>query len=242
MSATATPPPPSSGPILLSSPGRKEGVFYESQTLDRDRFVCVQAGLLDCPHIPKSKIDDLTATYAEKNPQFLRSVLHGEFMDAEEEQVFDREGLVHIQRLIVQGPRPTDARIDPIEGGQGSKVRQVQLVVCRPDDPGRYFRFWEPRIEGCRYLIVADSAKGRKEHVTIYEQGWDIWCPHLLAELTTFVKKPDGREEAEGSLKDDDVMAWLIGRRCLESGTIYREQVREQQRPQQSYQRYCAAT
>ena len=48
-----------------------------------------------------------------------------------------------------------------------------------------------------------------------------------MSELQTFVKKPDGKEEAEGNLKDDDVMAWLIGRRCLPSGTLYRERAQE---------------
>ena len=331
--------------MLLSSPGRKEGVFYESQTENKDRFVCVQAGLLDCPHIPKSKIDDLTATYHEKNPQFLRSVLHGEFMDAEEEQVFDREGLAHLKRLIhnITPNTIVNGRLDPIEGGQGNRIRQVQLVPCLPTDPSRWFRMWEKPISGCRYIGVWDSSKGRKEHITarvpdrqslfilrdayedafgfphkpatvarvippceyriervaplafymslfyggctfvveenntglaaiallknlgcpiwrrregtpaaprfedgffthawirplivaegveaIYEKSWDIWCPHMLSEMQTFVKKPDGKEEAEGSLKDDDVMAWLIGRRCLSSGTIYREQAKQE--------------
>lgn len=76
-----------------------------------------------------------------------------------------------------------------------------------------------------RPLIVAEGSQA------IFARAWDIWCPHVLDEFATFVKKPDGKEEAEGSLKDDDVMAWLIGRRCLPSGTIYREQGRQQYQP-----------
>ena len=44
--------------LYTSSPGVRAGRFYESHTKLKDFFVVVQAGLKDCPHIPRAKIED----------------------------------------------------------------------------------------------------------------------------------------------------------------------------------------
>ena len=144
----------------ISSPGHRAGTFYESQTSQRQNYICVKAGLVDCPHIPQSKIDQIIAKYGRDDP-YTRSTLFGEFMDATTRQRFDRAGLAHLEALSKQGsPKPADGRIDPIDGGNG---KQVALVPCSHTDPSRWFRWWEPRIEGCRYLIVCDSASGAEQ-------------------------------------------------------------------------------
>ncbi len=65
--------------LYVSSPGKMQGRFYDSQTKHRDQFKCLHVGLKDCPHIPKEKIADLESLYPADHP-FLRSTLHGEFM------------------------------------------------------------------------------------------------------------------------------------------------------------------
>ena len=124
----------------------------------------MKAGLVDCPHIPQSKIDSILAKYGEDDP-YTRSTLYGEFMDAETRQRFDRAGLAHLEVLTKHSfPKFTDGRIDPIEGGLGGVgVKQVRLVPTLPTDPSPWFRWWEPPLDQCRYLIVCDSASGAEQ-------------------------------------------------------------------------------
>ena len=69
--------------MYVSSPGPMLGRFYDAFTKNRDQFLTVQAGLKDCPHIPKEKVDDIIKTYGEEHP-FTRSSVYGEFMDVDD--------------------------------------------------------------------------------------------------------------------------------------------------------------
>lgn len=69
--------------IYASSPGSKHGRFWEAFTKDAESFQTVKAGLKDCPHIPKEKIEDVIRTYGADHP-FTKSTNEGEFMDQEE--------------------------------------------------------------------------------------------------------------------------------------------------------------
>jgi phage terminase large subunit len=64
--------------LYISSPGGKEGRFYES--FQSDSFLHYHAGLADCPHISKERIEDTIKWYGE-NAEMTRSTLHGDFMD-----------------------------------------------------------------------------------------------------------------------------------------------------------------
>lgn len=77
--------------LYISSPGVKEGPFYDAFTVNSERFKCFHAGLTDCPHIDQEKIDDIVSTYGGDHP-FTKSTLHGEFMDY-------GEGIAHILEL-----------------------------------------------------------------------------------------------------------------------------------------------
>jgi hypothetical protein len=66
--------------LYISSPGLKQGPFYDAFTVNRESFITFAAGLADCPHIPKEKIQDIIATYGENDP-YTRSTLYGKFMD-----------------------------------------------------------------------------------------------------------------------------------------------------------------
>lgn len=69
--------------VLISSPGLRNGRFYEACTKLADRYTVIRAGLADCPHIPQSHIDDVIAKWGPNHP-FTRSTLHGEFMSQED--------------------------------------------------------------------------------------------------------------------------------------------------------------
>lgn len=68
--------------MYVSSPGGKRGPFYDAFTSNRARWQCFRAGLADCKHLSDERIKDLTASYPENDP-FVRSTLHGEFMDTD---------------------------------------------------------------------------------------------------------------------------------------------------------------
>jgi hypothetical protein len=69
--------------MLSSSPGLKRGTFFKAFTEHRTQYITVQAGLKDCPHISKDKVDRIIATYGIDHP-FTRSSIFGEFMDQDE--------------------------------------------------------------------------------------------------------------------------------------------------------------
>jgi hypothetical protein len=58
-------------------------VFFDAFTKDKAQYVTVQAGLKDCPHISRDKVERIIATYGEEHP-FTRSSIYGEFMDQDE--------------------------------------------------------------------------------------------------------------------------------------------------------------
>ena len=65
--------------MLISSGGPMQGRFYDAFHKLTNTFVNVQAGLKDCPHIPREKIADIIATYGEDHP-FTQSAIYGRFM------------------------------------------------------------------------------------------------------------------------------------------------------------------
>ena len=69
--------------LLASSPGTKHGTFFKAFTEYREQYVCIQAGLKDCPHISRDKVDRVISTYGIDHP-FTRSCIFGEFMDQDE--------------------------------------------------------------------------------------------------------------------------------------------------------------
>jgi phage terminase large subunit len=94
--------------LLVSSPGLKQGRFYDAFTAHRDQFLMtLQVGLQDCPHISKDRIEDVIATYGENAP-FVRSTIYGEFMAEDESQPM----AVSYEKLINLINDPPGARLD----------------------------------------------------------------------------------------------------------------------------------
>jgi hypothetical protein len=83
--------------LYVSSPGLKQGRFFDAFSANREQWFCIQAGLADCPHISKERIKDVVETYGEDKP-FTRSTLYGEFMDYDEAThfVFDFQQVMQV--------------------------------------------------------------------------------------------------------------------------------------------------
>jgi len=77
--------------VYVSSPGLKQGPFYDAFGANSQSFIPFAVGLTDCPHVSKEKIADIIATYGETAP-YTRSTLYGEFMD-------HGDGINHILEL-----------------------------------------------------------------------------------------------------------------------------------------------
>jgi len=66
--------------MLVSSPGLKEGRFFDCFNKLSNIYTTIRVGLKDCPHISQEKINAVIAMYGEHHP-ITRSALYGEFMD-----------------------------------------------------------------------------------------------------------------------------------------------------------------
>jgi phage terminase large subunit len=73
--------------LLTSSPGLTEGLFWRSQTDPKMGFQRKRVGLVECPHIPKERIDNIISTYGADH-WFTRSTLYAEFTDSDSETLF----------------------------------------------------------------------------------------------------------------------------------------------------------
>lgn len=123
--------------LLTSSPGIKLGHFFDSHTKLREDFHCVKAGLEDCPHIPKEKIEDIIKTYGPDHPLTLSS-LKGEFMDEDDMNKFVVP-LSSLLRCLENPPRHKTgiraAFCDFAAGGDENTLavrdgNKVELVAC----------------------------------------------------------------------------------------------------------------
>jgi hypothetical protein len=66
--------------LLVSSPGLKEGRFYDCFGKLAHLYTTIQVGLAHCPHISADKIAAVESMYGPNHP-ITRSTLYGEFMD-----------------------------------------------------------------------------------------------------------------------------------------------------------------
>jgi hypothetical protein len=112
--------------MLVSSPGEMQGSFYNAFTKNRAQYICVQAGLLDCPHIPKEKIERVISTYGENAP-YTRSVLHGEFMAEDLENTY-AVSITNLERALRNPPKWTPGmRVAFCDFGGGTSEHVIAL-------------------------------------------------------------------------------------------------------------------
>jgi phage terminase large subunit len=105
--------------LTSSSPGLTEGFFYKTQTTNAGElydakgfkeagpasreygYKAMRVGLVDCPHIPKSRINAILEQYGPDH-WFTRSTLFGEFTDADSDTLFVIPR--HIVRNLMDNP------------------------------------------------------------------------------------------------------------------------------------------
>jgi phage terminase large subunit len=127
--------------LYISSPGLKQGPFYDAFTVNSESFINFAVGLADCPHIAKEKIADIIATYGDDSP-FTRSTLYGEFMDF-------GDGVSHIlelsdaeawaQSVVDFTPGPTVFGLDFAAGGDDN------VVVKRVGNKLAWVKAWKDK-------------------------------------------------------------------------------------------------
>lgn len=135
------------GLLYASSPGPMIGRFYESQVRSELGFRRLKVGLTDCPHIPPERIEDIRKTYGDDHP-FTRSTLYGEFMEAEGETRFDREGLKHLDSM---------ARLGHDKAALGTlQENRNATVIWIGDKQSAWLWMDEPPRAGGDYLLSCD--------------------------------------------------------------------------------------
>ena len=72
--------------LLMSSPGRRQGRFYEAFTSRRSFYRQFSVPAQQCSHIPEKWIQDQIAQYGSDSP-LVRSMIHAEFPGTETENV-----------------------------------------------------------------------------------------------------------------------------------------------------------
>jgi hypothetical protein len=170
--------------MLVSSPGVRSGHFHDSHTKLREDFICIQAGLKDCPHIPAEKIADIIKTYGEEHP-FTRSAVYGEFMDEDDATRFVVP-LSSLLRCLENPPAHkrgvTAAFCDFAAGGDENVLATrdgnlVRLSACwreanKHAAVGRFIR--EFRAAGLRPEQIWCDASDKEMADLLAEAGWSI--------------------------------------------------------------------
>lgn len=88
--------------LYISSTGLMQGRFYDSHTKLAAQYRRRVVKLDECPHIPKTRIDDILKTYGREHP-FTKSTLYSEFMSEDEANAFLFR-LEEVQRNIQSPP------------------------------------------------------------------------------------------------------------------------------------------
>jgi hypothetical protein len=170
--------------LLSSSPGMKRGTFFKAFTEHREQYICVQAGLRDCPHISKDKVQRIIATYGIDHP-FTRSSVFGEFMDQDE---LDRYILsdTDLRRCLDNPPkwRPGFVFIfcDFGEGHDDNVIvkrdgNKIEIVSCwkEPNKEAAAGRFVRHFVElGVRNTQIAGDAADKEMLDLLSKAGWPI--------------------------------------------------------------------
>jgi len=170
--------------LLSSSAGTKHGAFFKAFTEHRSQYICIQAGLKDCPHISKDKVERIIATYGIDHP-YTRSTIFGEFMDQDD---VDRYILsdTDLQRCISNPPpfKPGFVFVFcDFGGGNDDNViakrdgNKVEIIACwkeanKEAAAGRFIRhFVELKVKPSQ---IAGDASDKEILDLIARGGWQI--------------------------------------------------------------------
>jgi hypothetical protein len=126
--------------MLLSSPGYREGRFYEACEGNlKDQYLVVRAGLADCPHIPEARINGVRASYGDWHP-ITRSTLYGEFMEYSNDAFISHELITNCEySLGEQWATALDGGNPVWVGVDVGRDRDRTVVWVLEDVNGTYF-------------------------------------------------------------------------------------------------------
>ncbi len=154
--------------LYISSPGLMEGRFYDAFTKHADRYLKLQVGLRDCPHISPEKIADIIAQYGGESHPFVQSCLHGKFMDNSSENhvfsLYDWNELlqdIRDKNLRWQGGR----RIAAVDFGGG---QAENVITLRDGNKLELLRCWRQpnEMQACAEMIQSFRKAGLKPEDT----------------------------------------------------------------------------
>lgn len=213
--------------LLASSCGLKRGRFYDAFTKNKKQFITIQAGLKDCPHIAKEKLQRIVDTYGVNHP-FTRSSIFGEFMDQDDVERFilsDADLRRALNNPPVHHPGFRFAFCD-FGGGHDENViacrdgNKVELAACWREEnkeaaAGRFIR--ELRKLDLDAGHVAGDAADRDMLTLLEQAGWPIGrqnfgAPSVMREIYTswgaqiWLEGAAAIARCEWILPDDDTL------------------------------------
>ncbi len=170
--------------LLASSCGLKRGRFFEAFQKNRAQFITIKAGLKDCPHISKDKIDRIVATYGADHP-FTKSAIFGEFMDQDDVERYILSD-ADLRRCLSNPPRHKPGfrfAFCDFGGGHDENViayrngNMVELAACwvesnKEASAGRFIREFR-KLDLKEGEIMGDAAD-REMLELLSQAGWNI--------------------------------------------------------------------
>jgi hypothetical protein len=196
--------------MLISSPGLRQGRFYDCFNGPLSPlYHKVRAGLKDCPHIPKEKIDHVIAEYGENHP-VVRSMIFGEFMEQDGDEVYCATD-TDIENCINSPPQHRPGfRFGFFDFGQGSAEN---VFVTRNGNKFEITDKWREVNEDA--IVGRAITLMRQEGLTAEQCAGDAAAKGILDKLA-LAGWPIGRQnfgapEPTGVYKSWSAMAWIEG-------------------------------
>lgn len=213
--------------MFISSAGPRAGRFWETHTKLKAEWLCFHAGLADCPHIDKEKIEYVIKTYGPNHP-LTKSILHGDFMDQEDgDQLVCPENIV--RNCLANRPRHRPGlRLAFCDFGEGTAENVIAIrdgnkvefaATWRSADKeasaGRFIR--EFRKHGLKAEEVWGDAADKEMCDLLMDAGWSInrknfgseandkevyksWCAEAWHETAASIRRCDV------IIPDDDIL------------------------------------
>lgn len=223
--------------LYVSSPGLMAGTFWDAFTKNAALFQRRRVSLLECPHIPRERVEGMIAKYGVKHP-LVQSSVYGEFMDQDAVTAFVFS-LSQVQANLQQPPRRAggsrSAFCDFAGGGDENVLairegNQVTLAAkWRERDTmasvGRFII--EFRKAGLRpaEIFADEGGLGKPMIDALWAAGWEVnrvnncGRPHdpLYDDRGAEMWHETAAAVMRGEIilpQDDDLVAQLTTRRC----------------------------
>lgn len=227
--------------LYVSSPGPMLGPFFNAFTRDKALFRTRKVSLLECPHIPKDRIESMIAKYGRDHP-LTQSSIFGEFMNQDAAIAFVCT-LSDVQRALRSTPpartRDRSAFCDFAAGGDENVLAirhgaQVEIAAAWRDgnthaSVNRFtLEFKKAGLEA-HEIFADEGGLGRPMVDSLWAAGWEINRVNFGSRPFEPIYENRGAEmwhETAASLHrgelllpaDDLLIAQLTTRKCKVTG------------------------